>query len=79
MTRTLRLGDRTISYDTGLDMVHTSGESEYKESILIHHSGQVLQESFWERGKSVFLTQKLILVLDQTALKTMRRWRMRES
>ena len=79
MMRTLRLGDRTISYDTGLDMVHTSGESNDKESSLNLHSGQVLQESWWERGKSVFPTLKLILVLDQTALKTMRRWRMRES
>ena len=26
--RTLRLGDRTISYDTGLEMVHTTGEAK---------------------------------------------------
>ena len=79
MMRTLRLGDRTISYDTGLDMVHTSGESKVKESNLNHRSCQVLQESWWERGKSVFPTLKLILVLDQTVLKTMRRWRMKGS
>ena len=77
--RTLRLGDRTISYDTGLDMVHTSGENIDEEELLNPLLAQVLQESWWERGKSVSPIQKWILGLDQTALRTMRMWRMKES
>ena len=45
MMRTLRLGDRTISYDTGLDMVHTSGENIDEEELLNPLLTQVLQES----------------------------------
>ena len=77
--RTLRLGDRTISYNTGLDIVHKSGESIDEEELLNPLLAQVLQEFWWERGKSVSPIQKWILVLDQTALRIMRMWRMKES
>ena len=43
--RTLRLGDRTISYNTGLDIVHKSGESIDEEELLNPLLTQVLQES----------------------------------
>ena len=41
--RTLRLGDRTISYDTGLDMVHTpysrnSGNFEGERKVSVPYS-----------------------------------------
>ena len=76
--RTITFGDRTISYDTGLDMLHNTGETgglDGEHEIMLNIS-QAPPGVCQQKEKLAFLILKQILVQDLTALKTMKRWTM---
>ena len=76
--RTITFGDRTISYDTGLDMLHNTGETggPDEEHEIILNISQAPPGVCQQKEKLAFLILKQILVPDLIVLKTMKRWTM---
>ena len=76
--RTITFGDRTNSYDTGLDMLHNIGETggPDEEHEIILNISQAPPGVCQQKEKLAFLILKQILVPDLIVLKTMKRWTM---
>ena len=75
--RTITFGDRTISYDTGLDMLHNTGETggPDEEHEIILNISQAPPGVCQQKERSAFLILKQILARDLIP-KTMKRWTM---
>ena len=76
--RTITFGDRTISYDTGLDMLHHTGETggPDEEHEIILNISQAPPGVCQQKEKLAFLILKQILARDLIVRTIMKKWTM---